>query len=119
MQALPAHCVQILPWDSDVDVQMTIDTMSFLFNYYQLYVFHYNFPDQPEGKNYMLEINPNYLISDRWDYLNGIDARWIDMETGIFIDITAVRVNETVPTGSKNDLYCKDRHKYNVWSVCK
>ncbi|MCJ1327417.1 hypothetical protein MMC10_004086 [Thelotrema lepadinum] len=104
---------KILPWDSDIDVQVTVDTLSFLFNYYQLYVFHYNHPDFEEGKNYMLEINPNYINSDKWDYLNGIDARWIDMQTGIFIDITAVRVNETAKALGALDMYCKDRHKYN------
>ena len=93
---------------------MTVDTISFLFNYYQLYVFHYNVPDIPEGKDYMLEINPNFLVSDKWDHLNGIDARWIDMKTGIFIDITAVRVNENRKDSGVDDLYCKDRHHYNV-----
>ena len=111
------NTVQILPWDSDVDVQVTVDTLSFLYNYYQLYVFHYNHPDFEEGKNYMLEINPNYITSDKWDYLNGIDARWIDMQTGIFIDITAVRVNETSKALGLQDMYCKDRHKYNVWGL--
>ena len=112
--AFDTDTVQILPWDSDIDVQVTVDTLSFLFNYYQLYVFHYNHPDFEEGKNYMLEINPNYINSDKWDYLNGIDARWIDMQTGIFIDITAVRVNETAKALGALDMYCKDRHKYNV-----
>ena len=91
-----------------------MDTLSFLYNYYQLYVFHYDFPNYEDGKNYMLEINPNYLISDKWDHLNGIDARWIDMQTGIFIDITAVRVNETAKALGVEDLMCKDRHRYNV-----
>ena len=107
--------LQILPWDSDIDVQVTLETMQFLFNYYQLYVFHYDLPEFPEGRDYMLEINPGFAHMDRWDYLNGIDARWIDMQTGIFIDMTAIHVNETAKAiGARDDLICKDKHKYNV-----
>lgn len=95
-------------------MQVTVDTLSFLYNYYQLYVFHWTNPEFPEGKDYMLEVNPNYLFMDEFDYLNGIDARWIDMHTGIFIDITAVRVNETAKALGETDLMCKDSHKYNV-----
>ncbi|CAF9903896.1 MAG: hypothetical protein GOMPHAMPRED_000605 [Gomphillus americanus] len=102
---------KILPWDSDIDTQMTLDTMSFLFNYYQLYTFHYDFPEYENGKNYMLEINPDFSLSNKWDYLNGIDARWIDMSTGIFIDITVVRPNKS--STDPGLLTCKDQHKYN------
>ena len=91
--------------------------MSFLFNYYQLYVFHYKFADTPEGRDYMLEINPDFGVMNEWNHLNGIDARWIDMQTGIFIDITAVRPNETAAAeGNGEDLYCKDKHVFNVGS---
>ena len=107
---------KILPWDSDIDVQLTYDTLSFLFNYYQLYVFHYKLPDIPEGRDYMLEINPGYAHDDpKSDHLNAIDARWIDMTTGLFIDMTAVRPNETARAmGQEGALRCKDKHSYNV-----
>lgn len=91
---------------------MTLNTMSFLFNYYQLYTFHYNYPEFKDGKSYILEINPNFSILNKWDHLNGIDARWIDMHAGIFIDITVVRENKTA--GELGTLTCKDQHKYNV-----
>lgn len=60
----------------------------------------------------MLEINPDFSLSNKWDYLNGIDARWIDMSTGIFIDITVVRPNKS--STDPGLLTCKDQHKYNV-----
>lgn len=105
---------KILPWDSDIDVQMTLDTMSFLHNYYNLYVFHWTHPGIPGGRDYMLEINPDYYHSTEFDRFNAIDARWIDMETGIFIDITAVKPNaELRAQGQTGALVCKDRHKYN------
>jgi LicD family len=117
MEGGPNHTrltAQILPWDDDIDVQMTLDTMAFLANYYQLYVFHYNQPDIPGGRDYMLEINPDYYRETKWDKLNSIDARWIDMQTGLFIDITAVRPNITARAeGQPYALMCKDLHKYN------
>ena len=105
---------KILPWDSDLDVQVTLDTLAFLHNFYQLYVFHYKTPHTPNGRDYMLEINPDYARKTKWDKLNSIDARWIDMKTGVFIDITALRPNETARAlGEYEALECKDNHKYN------
>ena len=113
---------QILPWDSDLDVQVTLDTLAFLHNFYQLQVFHYRPPGADaaddetgnSGHNYMLEINPDFHHKTKWDHLNSIDARWIDMKTGVFIDITALRPNETARArGQPEALECKDNHKYN------
>ena len=128
---------QILPWDSDIDVQMTLDTLAFLHNFYQLYVFHYEPPPEQEGpdggkgdgggagvteeatskgrgRDYMLEINPDFARKTKWDHLNTIDARWIDMQSGVFIDITALRPNDTARArGQWEALECKDNHKYN------
>ena len=88
--------------------------MAFLYNYYQLYVFHYKHPNIPGGRDYMLEINPDYYRETEWDKLNSIDARWIDMQSGLFIDITAVRPNVTARAeGRTQALMCKDNHKYN------
>lgn len=58
----------------------------------------------------MLEINPNYVNSSPEDDLNTIDGRYIDLETGLFIDITTVRPKE----GVSRRLMCKDTHEYDV-----
>lgn len=65
------------------------------------------------GRDYLLEINPHYNIRSTEDKLNVIDARWIDTETGLFIDISTIRRNWTdgVEAGA---LMCKDRHHYLV-----
>lgn len=97
---------------------MTLDSMAFLYNYYQLYVFYYRHPDIPEGREYMLEINPDYYRETKWDNYNSIDARFIDTTTGVFIDITVVRPDETARIkGQPGALMCKDRHSYNVCLV--
>ena len=48
------------------------------------------------GKKYLLEVNPHSTSPSTQDRLNRIDARWIDVTTGLFIDITAVH---PVPRG--------------------
>lgn len=101
-----------MPWDSDIDVQMSEPSMHFLASYYNMSVYHYKTPGHPTGRDYMLEINPHYLIRGREDKLNVIDARWIDTESGLFIDITTVRKNEkSLEPGMMG---CKDGHSYKV-----
>lgn len=58
----------------------------------------------------MLEINPAYVNGSSSDKLNMIDARYIDTETGLFIDMTTVRPKEGVP----GKMTCKDKHQYEV-----
>lgn len=104
---------QILPWDTDLDVQVSEASMHYLASYYNMTIFHYKTPRIPEGRDYMLEINPHYVNREQSDELNVIDARWIDTESGLFIDITTARYNLTHPAGA-DMLVCKDGHEYRV-----
>jgi len=85
--------------------------MQFLASYYNMTIFHYRTPRIPEGRDYMLEVNPKYKVRDQSDVLNVIDARWVDTDSGLFIDITTVRKNYTHPAGP-GILSCKDGHEY-------
>jgi len=92
--------------------------MYYLAAYYNMSVFHFKYPRTlkvPRGRSFQLEVNPNYVFREQSDTLNTIDARWIDMETGLFIDLTAARYNLTHPHG-KGILSCKDGHEYRVSS---
>ena len=100
-----------MPWDSDIDVQVSLPTMDFLAHYYNMTMHHYSSPEMPPGgRNYMLEINPGYVNGSPNDWLNVIDARWIDTETGVFIDITTARPKP----GEKGVVQIKDQHQYEV-----
>lgn len=90
--------------------------MHYLATYYNMSVFHYKTPRIPEGRDYMLEINPYYVNREQTDKLNVIDARWVDTTTGLFIDITTARYNATHPAG-EGMLSCKDGHEYRVGST--
>lgn len=105
--------LQILPWDSDSDVQVSESSMHFLASYYNMTVFHYKTPRIPEGRDYMLEVNPHYVNREQTDKLNVIDARWVDTTSGLFIDITTARYNHTHPAG-EGMMSCKDGHEYRV-----
>jgi LicD family len=104
--------VQVLPWDTDLDVQVTESTMHYLANYYNMTVHRYVDSESSDIKEYLLEINPNYVNRSRLDQYNLIDARWVDTSTGLFIDITAVAKNYTHPI--EGTLSCKDGHDYIV-----
>ncbi|GKT64725.1 mannosylphosphorylation protein [Colletotrichum tofieldiae] len=93
---------QILPWDSTADVQITEDGINFLAAYYNMTTYYYKYPSVPEGRFFQLEVNPNYVHrgQDAFDEGNVADARWIDMDNGLFIDVTAVRYVEDHPEGA-------------------
>lgn len=97
-----------MPWDSDVDVQISESSIRYLADYYNMTIHHYKLPGASSGRDYMLEVNPHYKNTSTTDRLNVIDARWIDTETGLFIDITTVHQNKT----AEGMLYSKDRHHY-------
>ena len=106
---------KILPWDSDIDVQVSETTMASLAKYYNMTEYHYSLPNIEGGRNYLLEINPHYTVRGIEDNLNVIDPRRIDTETGLFIDVSTVRANETArATGIEGALMCKDKHHYLV-----
>lgn len=103
----------IMPWDSDIDVQMSEKSIHFLAAYYNMTTYHFKLPGIADGRDYLLEINPNYLNSSASDKHNVIDARWVDMETGLFIDVTTLRRNTTAePWGFTGAMMCKDKHNY-------
>ena len=104
--------LQVLPWDTDIDVQVTESTMHYLANYYNMTVHHYADSIFSDKHEFLLEINPNYVNRSRLDRHNLIDARWVDTSTGLFIDITAVARNHTHPI--EGTLSCKDGHDYIV-----
>ncbi|KAF2093635.1 hypothetical protein NA57DRAFT_47802 [Rhizodiscina lignyota] len=118
---------EIMPWDSDIDVQINMDSTRYLAAFHNMTVHHFRLPptDEPregaeEGqelewgsRDYLLEINPHYRNDSTADKLNVIDARWIDTDTGLFIDITTLRPNWTARAeGIDGAMMCKDRHHY-------
>jgi hypothetical protein len=109
-----------MPWDSDIDVQVSESAIAFLAAYYNMTVHTFQDIDseEKEERKYLLEVNPRYKNDSVEDTFNVIDARWIDTMTGLYIDITALRVDRTPAkrrssrSPPQTPLYCKDKHHY-------
>ncbi|PHH82537.1 hypothetical protein CDD82_5640 [Ophiocordyceps australis] len=74
-------------------------------------VYYYQYRDMHPGRYFLLDINPHFRHRQDDDILNFIDARWIDMSTGLFIDITAARYALEHHAG-QGMLYDKNGHEY-------
>ncbi|KAF2755074.1 hypothetical protein EJ05DRAFT_121266 [Pseudovirgaria hyperparasitica] len=106
---------KIMPWDSDVDVQVSERSIKLLANYYNMTVHKYKGEDWPRAKKYLMEVNEHYSNGSTLDRMNAIDARWIDTETGLFIDITTLRRDrDAEKKGETGKLYSKDRQRFDA-----
>ncbi|KAK5262785.1 mannosyltransferase [Exophiala xenobiotica] len=108
--------LMFLPWDSDIDVQMSVETLAGLVPR-NISEYHYPVAGDDRPRVYLLDISPHYTIASTRDVVNKIDARWIDTTNGIYTDIMAVHISpgktEHIPF-EQGVLFCKDSHAY--WS---
>lgn len=96
---------KILPWDTDIDVQISGTTLQSLAKYNMT-----QYSLESGGMNtYLLDINPYHSFVSTRDAANKIDARWIDMRNGKYIDITALHKKP-----ESGMLMCKDGHQYTA-----
>ena len=63
-------------------------------------------------RTYLLDVNPHSAERDHGDGFNIIDARWIDVHNGLFIDITGL--SEAHPDVQPGTWSCKNLHQYKV-----
>ncbi|GAB1312937.1 mannosyltransferase [Madurella fahalii] len=113
---------RIIPWDYDVDAQVSGATLAALAARHNgsvhEYTYTYTYADEDEAggareaRAYLLDVNPNYAEVGRRQGKNVIDARWIDLDTGMFVDITGlVERNPDVQPGVWS---CKNYHGYRT-----
>lgn len=96
-----------LPWDSDHDIQVPVlelDRLARDFNRTLVVVGEEGF-----GK-YLLDMNPNYVHRTKGNGMNVIDGRFVDVQTGLYIDITGLA--QTKP--GLDEVSCKNMHRYNL-----
>ncbi|OTA94071.1 hypothetical protein M434DRAFT_384849 [Hypoxylon sp. CO27-5] len=104
---------RVMPWDYDLDVQMPTATLAYLGRHFNRTLHDYRFPhDGYVNKTYLLDVNPHHTDIERGNGHNIIDARWIDVSNGLFIDITGLA--ERDPAGSPGVWSCKNAHKYRT-----
>ncbi|KAK9467217.1 LicD family-domain-containing protein [Lipomyces arxii] len=100
-----------LPWDVDVDVQMFVRTMIDMNSKFNNTLFDYE-TAEGEKRSYYININPFFLYRSRSNGQNLIDGRFVDTQTGLYIDMTSLA--EADPIRHPNIISCKNNHKYLV-----
>jgi LicD family len=107
---------RVMPWDMDLDVQVSYATLSLLAEKHNRTTHEYEYIDEQTGqhviKHYLLDVNPKHTERNRLQGQNVIDARWIDTSNGMFVDITGLA--ERNPTGQPGIWSCKNYHQYRT-----
>ncbi|ODV57854.1 uncharacterized protein ASCRUDRAFT_38674, partial [Ascoidea rubescens DSM 1968] len=84
-----------LPWDADIDVQVPIQSLyklsktinnTLIYDYTDFGTFEFGL------RGFYFDVNENFLLRNQIGNpnVNNIDARLIDIESGVYIDITAL-----------------------------
>ncbi|CCH42386.1 hypothetical protein BN7_1931 [Wickerhamomyces ciferrii] len=89
---------QNLPWDTDVDVQISIQDQEKLGQYYNNTLVIEN-PDLGDHL-FFYQTNPWYLQPHRGQH---IDSRYIDVRSGIYIDISCLWLDKSIEDYEKED----------------
>ncbi|CAN3372753.1 hypothetical protein DIURU_004758 [Diutina rugosa] len=86
------------PWDQDVDVQMPIADLHSMCRRYNQSVVVENVGDNKGNFDgfgrYFLDCGSSITHRNKGNGLNGIDARFIDVDSGQYVDITGLAVSE-------------------------
>ncbi|RKK84232.1 hypothetical protein BFJ68_g17364 [Fusarium oxysporum] len=98
---------RIFPWEWDLDVHVYLRGLQELVSCCNSSVYKFG----TEGK-YLLDVNAFVWERDGMvDPANRIDARWIDLATGLYVDITAVEEADDVEE-EEGLPAAKDGHRY-------
>lgn len=95
-----------------MDTQVSGATLKYLGDHYNQTHHVYTFPDGATQREFLLDVNPWIWERERGNGMNIIDARWIDVSNGLFIDITGL--SETHPDTAPGTWVCKNYHRYQT-----
>jgi hypothetical protein len=87
-------------------------TLTRLGNRYNQTRHKYTSADGKVQREYLLDVNPWIVERERGNGMNIIDARWIDVRNGLFIDITGL--SEINPEMYPGVWTCKNLHRYHT-----
>ncbi|EMG47039.1 Positive regulator of mannosylphosphate transferase, putative, partial [Candida maltosa Xu316] len=104
------------PWDNDIDVQVPVmDLHKLSLNYNQTLIVED--PEDGFGR-YFLDCGSFITLREKGNGNNNIDARFVDVDTGLYIDITGLALsNSKTPGDYERDLpksFVKDEQNPRV-----
>jgi hypothetical protein len=107
----------MLPWDWDIDTQVSEGTLRYLATELNRTLHTYSAATSEEHnrtitRTYLLDVNPYWTEREHGDGFNIIDARWIDIRNGLYIDITGL--SETQPELLPGYWSGKNLHRYKT-----
>lgn len=109
---------RIMPWDTDIDVQVGTQTLLWLGDHLNGTLYNHTYVNQAgvdETRAYLIDINRAARERVRGDGMNVIDGRFIDTRNGLFIDITAI--SEIHPQYDPGVWQCKNMHRYETRQI--
>ncbi|KAJ4369588.1 mannosyltransferase [Neocucurbitaria cava] len=101
-----------LPWDYDLDTQVSDATLQYLGANHNMTIHNYTSSDGNTTREFLIDVNPWIVERVRGNGMNIIDARWIDVRNGLFIDITGL--SEVHPHNQPGVWSCKNYHYYKT-----
>lgn len=101
-----------LPWDWDLDTQVSGATLQLMGDKFNQTTSKYKPTDGSAEREYLLDVNTMIIERERGDGMNVIDARWIDVTNGLYIDITGL--SEVHPDKHPGEWTCKNYHRYHT-----
>lgn len=100
--------------DWDLDTQVTNATLYELGRKHNRTYHEYHSAQLNITRRYLLDVNSWSWERVRGDGANIIDARFIDVSNGLFLDITGLTGNDPNHT---DIIECKNEHRYNVSDI--
>ena len=95
-----------MPWDDDLDVQVSFQSLVSLARYNQTLVVDLTDDTTFSGGHlYFLDVNPHFTNRSHGDGENAIDARFIDVDSGMYVDITALSIGQDFNAAEKTDAF--------------
>lgn len=100
------------PWDNDYDVQMPIRHLHLLSQYFNQSLILED-PREGNGK-YLVDVGTSITVRTNGNGQNNIDARFIDVDSGLYVDITGISVSSNPQRENFKDWYEEKKKGINL-----
>ncbi|CAD1782773.1 similar to Saccharomyces cerevisiae YKL201C MNN4 Putative positive regulator of mannosylphosphate transferase (Mnn6p), involved in mannosylphosphorylation of N-linked oligosaccharides [Maudiozyma barnettii] len=102
---------QTFPWDNDFDLQLPIAHLNYLAQYFNQSLILED-PRYGNGR-YLVDVGDSITVRNNGNGKNNIDARFIDVDTGLYIDLTGLSISDDVAKDSMRSYLEEQAKKSN------